>query len=478
MKQKILFFLILGLGLILPLSRAKAFDPIIGSAVAAALAVVGGWILHLISFATAGLVGSASSVLHWVLYDLPFSYTKLVDSFGDPTIVGIGWPIVRDLTNMLFVIILVFIGLAIALRLKDYEAKKTLVPLIIIALLVNFTPVIIGVIVDASNIVMNFFLQDLSPGAYWERHLSLQKSIMPTGWEFLNPFKHMENTLAALMLVIMDLIVFAILFMYTLLFLVRYVAIWVLVILSPLAFACYILPATRKFFSQWWDQLLQWCIIGIIGAFFLYLGTHLFKIVEGMQFSAEGQGMIVELAIKLISLVTLIIFYIIGLMMAFSTSAMGAKQITAGFKRGYKAAGKTTAFKAWGGYTATHKATEGAVKPLVQRAKLTYKMGGRLGLTKRESFAAAAKGAVSDIKRGLRPKSLAKTTWKATKAATKGVKTAIKDIGVTGLKAGFGIKAKKKGKKSSRKGFQICPTCGEEIDVKAKTCPKCGLPFE
>jgi hypothetical protein len=54
-------------------------------------------------------------------------------------------------------------------------------------------------------------------------------------------------------------------------FVFRYIAIWILVILSPLAFIAWILPATKRLWEMWWKQLLNWSFIGIPMAFFLYL---------------------------------------------------------------------------------------------------------------------------------------------------------------------------------------------------------------
>ncbi|GAI48319.1 unnamed protein product, partial [marine sediment metagenome] len=74
---------------------------------------------------------------------------------------AVGWALTRDLANIGFVIILVIIGLATALKIREYQWQKTLPLLIGIALLINFTPVILGLIVDASNIMMHFFLGDM-----------------------------------------------------------------------------------------------------------------------------------------------------------------------------------------------------------------------------------------------------------------------------------------------------------------------------
>ena len=333
-KNHFSLLLIVIFGLVLPLHKVQAVVPLVGAGIAAAVVYIGGWVLQALSFATAGLVSLATAILHWVLYSIPYAYT----SGG---IVDIGWPIVRDLVNMFFVIILVFIGLSTALRLGGYGTKKMLFSLVMIALLINFTPVIAGLIVDASNIVMNFFVEGLSPGAYFQAHLAAQKALLPASiWEALNPFKNIEQLLGSLILIVLDIVAFIIFGIFALLFLTRYVAIWILVILSPLAFACYILPGTRRIFTQWWNQFIQWCIVGIVAGFFLYLGTQMLGALGEISGSSQDKFTgPVDMMTNLMPLVTLIIFYIIGLFVALSTSAMGAGHIisfgkTAGKKVG------------------------------------------------------------------------------------------------------------------------------------------------
>jgi len=79
-------------------------------------------------------------------------------------IINVGLNITKDFVNLGLVVILIFIAFSVALRLKQYATEKTLVRLIIIALLVNFAPIVCGLIVDASNIIMNFFLQGIEQG--------------------------------------------------------------------------------------------------------------------------------------------------------------------------------------------------------------------------------------------------------------------------------------------------------------------------
>ncbi|MBZ9572914.1 hypothetical protein KJA17_01890, partial [Patescibacteria group bacterium] len=99
-------------------------------------------------------IGVCQSLLNWVMspgfINVPFTNNSFVNA---------GWEIIRDLTNIAIVLGLVVIALATILRITTYHAKKTLPLLLIVALLVNFSPLICGIIIDGSNIVMSYFLK-------------------------------------------------------------------------------------------------------------------------------------------------------------------------------------------------------------------------------------------------------------------------------------------------------------------------------
>src|SRR3989344_3037117 len=89
-----------------------------------------------------------------------------------------------------------------------------------------------------------------------------------------------DPSLIPKMLILMVFQVFAaIVFMlFAALFIMRHIAIWILVILSPIAFVASILPRTSGLFKMWWTQFFQWSIIGVFAAFFLWLGDHIISI--------------------------------------------------------------------------------------------------------------------------------------------------------------------------------------------------------
>src|SRR3990167_8500569 len=77
-----------------------------------------------------------------------------------------GWPVFRDLANMGLVLVIVAIALGTMLKLKIGN-KDQLVPFILIAFLINFTPLIVGVVIDIANILSFIFWESAKNFLKW-----------------------------------------------------------------------------------------------------------------------------------------------------------------------------------------------------------------------------------------------------------------------------------------------------------------------
>jgi len=287
----------------------------------------------------------SSLLLEWVtspnFVSLSYTNAGISSTSTDPAynhIVGIGWGLMRDLANMGFVLALTVIGLATALRIREYDAKKALPLLIGMALLVNFSPVICGVMIDASNIVMSFFLEDLIG---WDAFINVFKLQLSTVLDVVvfevSSFEFLARSLC---LIAFAFTAAAILAIYSFLFIARYIALWVLVILSPLAFVAYAIPQTRKFWTQWWSQMLNWTIVGAASAFFLYLSLHMLALVHGPGLvSLEESGYAGNILNQILPYGTIIVFLYMGFFTSLKSSATGATEII-NFAKGKSEAGK------------------------------------------------------------------------------------------------------------------------------------------
>jgi len=305
---------------------------------------------------------------------------------GTPAFVNIGWEFTRGLVNLVFVLIAVFIGLGTMLRLQGYRLQTTLASLIVVALLINFSGVLVALVVDIANLIMNVFIK-LVAGVGNQ----VFQNIFFTGKAFVNTLVastpgNAEGLLDILIAGIVYGAVMAILYLLAsiaflvlfLIFLLRTIILWVLVILAPLAFAAYILPSTRRFWNQWWTALIQWAFVGIPILFFLYLSllimnlgpaTSLFPtpIAEPstgpLVFISRGLG---ELLSLILAPFTAIVLLFLGFLISMSLAPRSAQVVaglgTAAVAYGVvkaKFAGKRAARTAVAGET-TGKLLEGA----------------------------------------------------------------------------------------------------------------------
>ncbi len=276
---------------------------IIAGAFQAVFSVIFGFIANILGTITGFFMFAAVNIFNFVTSPnfISLSYTNAglqEGQTGFNAFVYLGWTLTRDLTNIVFVIALVVIGLGTALRMSGYQAQKALPILIIIALLINFTPVILGLIIDASNIVTNFFIQGGFSGGttlasqvfgQWQNTMNLVGGLK--FWDPVATNEAMSAAIGSMVLVFFNIAAAIIYLLFSLLFVFRYVALWILVILSPFAFASYILPATKQIWTIWWKQFIQWCLITVIATFFLYLADYLINLTARGTLKFEMEEM-------------------------------------------------------------------------------------------------------------------------------------------------------------------------------------------
>lgn len=309
------------------------------------LALAGGFVFFLVA-----------SLLNWVISAL-LQVGITPGNPATPEIINIGWTFSRDFVNMLFILILVFTGLATILRLETYQAKKLLPALILIALLVNFSYVIVGFIVDVGNILTNFFLSNIAVVSNFSNIWTLAwgyftSSVVGIFTTLADPLSVIGQLIGIIVYGIILLIFYffasLVYFVVMIIFFFRILMLWILTILAPLAFASYILPATRKWWKEWWQQLIQWTIVGIPIGFFLYLSSWLMTNMSevGTIFGSTPDfsdvisevsgisGLLEVLTEGLASLITSILapflalaFLAIGVMISMQLAPSGAKGV-------------------------------------------------------------------------------------------------------------------------------------------------------
>jgi hypothetical protein len=156
------------------------------------------------------------------------------------------WGVVRDIANMLLVLVIVAIGIGTMLSLRTVN-KNLLPKFFIVALLINFTPVITGAIIDIANITAHAFWESAKIGGSnlinrnpFVGLTSAMSDAWGGVWGIISGEGGMGAAVALLIKigseVVMNLLIIFAFLLLTVLFLVRTLALMLLVILSPVAF--------------------------------------------------------------------------------------------------------------------------------------------------------------------------------------------------------------------------------------------------
>ncbi len=241
-------------------------DATIGTAVA----TVVGWLLFAIAWALGQLLVLMMEILVWIAQWSTFIYAPAVT---------LGWKIVRDICNMFFVVIMLVIAFATVLRVEKYSYQKLLPKLIIMAILINFSKMICGLIIDVSQVVMLTFVNSFKDvaGANLTNMLGLNGltsmsandanssntgGAEVTGWSILGAY------ILAIIYIIISLITVTTM---VIMLAVRIVMIWIHVVLSPMAYLLAAFPAGQSYAEKWWSDFTKNIIVGPILAFFIWL---------------------------------------------------------------------------------------------------------------------------------------------------------------------------------------------------------------
>jgi len=192
-----------------------------------------------------------------------------------PTVI-LGWTMVRDVANMFFVVILLAIAFGTILGLDQYEWKKLTVKLVLAAIFINFSKLIAGIIIDAAHIFTITFLNAIvaTAGGNIINMFGLDKMMTFAGSAMNNPsgeglmMKVLGGSVAAFLFSFIALLTIG---AYAAIMLSRMLVLWVLIILSPLAYLMSVLPATKKYASEYWQEFIKYVIAGPVMVFFLWL---------------------------------------------------------------------------------------------------------------------------------------------------------------------------------------------------------------
>jgi hypothetical protein len=211
-----------------------------------------------------------------------------------------GWQFTSGLANLFIVLALIIIAFGFILKIESLQAKKALPRLIIAALLVNFSLVFVGGLIDIANILYNTILvgneglpfriidtlgggiKNIIGGMLLYLGILGGVSMIPFAAPFAQLTKLVIFTAVGLAYVptvatwlingLLAMMMAGIFFLYAFLFAARVYIIQLLAMVSPIFFLCWALPPLKKYWDEWFGHLMEWLFFGVILFFFLVVG--------------------------------------------------------------------------------------------------------------------------------------------------------------------------------------------------------------
>ncbi len=205
-------------------------------------------------------------------------------------VVATGWTVVRDVANMLFIFILIYISFSLILSTDSVDVRKTLARVILAALIINFSFFISRVVVDAGNLLALEFYRNIAAPAVAVgpslgsvaggqplkvfgmeisgvkrvtggvmQGVNIQSLLGSGNYETWVNGKDWFTVLITMSFIFLSmgamLAILAYAFLSAAIKLIsRVVTLWFTIILSPAAFALWALPQGEDLAKKWWDM--------------------------------------------------------------------------------------------------------------------------------------------------------------------------------------------------------------------------------
>lgn len=281
-KSLIFTFSLLGVFGVISYTQANFVTDFVATGLSATVMAVVGTVVQLIVW----VMGVIISIVIWAVVHVS-SYNNFIK---EAPIVE-AWIIIRDFCNMLFILILLIIAFGTILRIESYNVKKLLPKLIIMAILINFSKTITGLIIDASQIVMLTFINAIgSAGGNYINTLGVQTYLNNARSADWDKTLNLSSTVGGLILGVIFLMISAVVMMVLLGVLVmRIVMLWIYIVLSPLAFLLSAFPEGQKYASQWWSEFMNNVVTGPVLAFFLWLSLISANSISSLSLNDSSQ---------------------------------------------------------------------------------------------------------------------------------------------------------------------------------------------
>lgn len=244
------------------------------------------------------------------------------------------WQFIRDFFNLFFILILLFSAFATIFQVDSFNIRNIFKNILLVALFINFSFPITRFLIDAANVPMYYFINDvLGDGKSSGGMIAMQSMFAYSGTGATAFTNVREGDMAPLIMGIIFVFLFSIsLFVLALMMIIRLIALTMLLIFSPIGFAASLLPGLDKFGREWWENFWKYALFGPSAALMLMISIKFMAGVAGsgiwsnLGSYASGQSPDASSATFLAQ----VVFFCIPIIMIWFTIGMASKSSLVG----------------------------------------------------------------------------------------------------------------------------------------------------
>lgn len=267
------------------------------------------------------------------------------------------WKFIRDFFNLFFILVLLYIAFTVVFQIqKDF--KKALLSLVLAALFINFSFPVTRFLIDATNVPMYFFANQMLAANGKGNILgpamsasSLKGILVPGSQD--GKFDTDRVTVSRLIAAIVFIFLFSItLLVLAVMFVIRLIALLILLVFSAAGFAASIIPGMKEYSDMWWKNFWKYALFGpaamlmilIATRFFDEIGNEQSAVLVGLRNTATGVTTQTETSfiasMAMFSIPIIMLWMAMGL--AQKMSIAGASSVVGAGQKFSKWAGKKT----------------------------------------------------------------------------------------------------------------------------------------
>ena len=233
------------------------------------------------------------------LLDISIQSTISSGIYKQVSAIQVGWAAVRDMTNMFFIFVLLYIAILTVVGSAGASAKRWVANLIIAAVMINFSLFITQVVIDSGNILALGFWNKMtvveggttnsSATAFFLEGFRLQ-----TEFDTMNdkgiPIDKSKQIIIYLGGALVSFVAGYIFLAGAVMMIVRSVTLMILMIASPFAFLGFALPKGGGFAQTWLNRLIGSTFVAPAFIFMLYIDALIIRGAELIQGSGADKS--------------------------------------------------------------------------------------------------------------------------------------------------------------------------------------------